>query len=117
MIRSVPSHLKKQAMRIVSAKIVLAARIDGSHSSRDGGEGLNLREQCLHRLDKLTELPNLRGLRVTSLEAPCRWKWLSESLRNAFLVLFKLPTLSPVYHFFPIPSCLPPFTYCVYPLL
>ncbi|OAQ96602.1 hypothetical protein LLEC1_08182, partial [Akanthomyces lecanii] len=35
-IRGIPSDLKKQAMRIVAAKLVLAARVDRIHSSPDG---------------------------------------------------------------------------------
>ncbi|CAK7267605.1 U4/U6-U5 snRNP complex subunit prp31 [Sporothrix epigloea] len=56
-IRTVPTDLKKQAMRIVSAKVVLAARVDRIHSSPDGSQGKELKEQCLERLEKLQEKP------------------------------------------------------------
>ena len=67
-IRAIPSHLKRQAMRIVSAKIVLAARVDRVHSSPDGSNGEELRQACMERLDKLTEPPPNRGARA--LPAP-----------------------------------------------
>lgn len=67
-IQSIPTDLRKQAMRIVSAKIVLAARVDRVHESPDGATGLHLRSQCLDRLDKLTEAAPNKGVRA--LPAP-----------------------------------------------
>lgn len=60
-IQEIPNDLKKQAMRIVSAKIVLAARVDRVHSSPDGLTGTELKKQCLDRLEKLTEPPPNKG--------------------------------------------------------
>lgn len=68
LIKSIPSDLKPQALRILSAKIVLAARIDSVHQSTDGSEGENLKSQCLERLDKLTESAPNKGTRA--LPAP-----------------------------------------------
>jgi len=68
LIRGIPSDLKKQAMRIVSAKIVLAARVDRVHSSPDGSTGEQLKVECLDRLDKLTEPAPNKGVRA--LPAP-----------------------------------------------
>jgi U4/U6 small nuclear ribonucleoprotein PRP31 len=67
-IQSIPADLKKQAMRIVSAKLILAARVDRVHQSPDGATGLDLRQSCLDRLDKLTEPPPNKGPRA--LPAP-----------------------------------------------
>jgi U4/U6 small nuclear ribonucleoprotein PRP31 len=67
-IRNIPTDLKKQAMRIVSAKVVLAARVDFSHSSADGSQGEVLREQVLEKLEKLTIPPPNKGPRA--LPAP-----------------------------------------------
>ena len=67
-IRTIPTDLKKQAMRIVSAKVVLAARVDRIHSSADGGSGEEMKEQCLERLDKLQEKPLGKGAKA--LPAP-----------------------------------------------
>jgi len=67
-IRGIPSDLKRQAMRIVSAKIVLAARVDRVHSSLDGSDGEQFRSDCLDRLEKLTEPPPNKGARA--LPAP-----------------------------------------------
>ncbi|XWW93174.1 hypothetical protein V2A60_001103 [Cordyceps javanica] len=63
-IRGIPNDLKKQAMRIVAAKLVLAARVDRIHSSPDGSTGDNLKSQCLERLEKLTEPPPNKGARA-----------------------------------------------------
>ncbi|MCJ1287206.1 U4/U6-U5 snRNP complex subunit prp31 [Xylographa opegraphella] len=67
-ISSIPSDLKRQAMRIVSAKVILAARVDRVHSSPDGFNGEQLKQDCLERLDKLTEPPPNKGPRA--LPAP-----------------------------------------------
>lgn len=67
-IRTIATDLKKQAMRIVSAKVVLAARVDRIHSSPDGSQGEELKDQCLERLDKLQEKPLNTGARA--LPAP-----------------------------------------------
>ncbi|EGE00422.1 pre-mRNA splicing factor [Trichophyton tonsurans CBS 112818] len=67
-IQDIPNDYKIQAMRIVSAKVVLAARVDRVHSSRDGSTGEQLKQACLERLDKLTEPPPNKGTRA--LPAP-----------------------------------------------
>ncbi|KAF2222998.1 hypothetical protein BDZ85DRAFT_120245 [Elsinoe ampelina] len=64
----IPQDLKKQALRIVSAKTVLAARVDAAHQSPDGSTGDSLREQCLTRLEKLQQAAPNRGARA--LPAP-----------------------------------------------
>lgn len=63
-IQGVPSDLKRQAMRIVSGKLVLAARVDTMHSSQDGSTGEQLKQSCLERLDRLTEPPPNKGPRA-----------------------------------------------------
>ncbi|KKF96743.1 U4/U6 small nuclear ribonucleoprotein Prp31 [Ceratocystis platani] len=63
-IKGIPSDLKRQAMRIVSAKLVLAARADRIHNSPSGSLGESLREACLERLDKLTIPPPNKGQRA-----------------------------------------------------
>ena len=68
LILGIPSDLKRQAMRIVSAKVVLAARVDRVHGSPDGSNGEQLRYDCLDRLEKLTEPPPNKGARA--LPAP-----------------------------------------------
>lgn len=57
MIQEIPNDLKRQAIRIVSAKMVLATRADVSNFSPDGSLGEDLKQQCFHRLEKLTEPP------------------------------------------------------------
>ncbi|KAH8808374.1 hypothetical protein F5884DRAFT_900620 [Xylogone sp. PMI_703] len=63
-IRGIPNDLKRQAMRIVSAKVVLAARVDRVHQSPDGSTGEELKASCLERLEKLTEPPPNKGQRA-----------------------------------------------------
>lgn len=63
-IRGIPNDLKKQALRIVAAKLVLAARVDRIHSSPDGSTGEDLKAACLERLEKLTEPPPNKGQRA-----------------------------------------------------
>jgi U4/U6 small nuclear ribonucleoprotein PRP31 len=67
-IQSIRQDLKKQAMRIVSAKVSLAARVDLVHSSPDGSTGQQFKDECERRLDKLTEPPPNKGARA--LPAP-----------------------------------------------
>ncbi|KAH9908800.1 pre-mRNA splicing factor [Xylariomycetidae sp. FL2044] len=67
-IRGIPNDLKKKAMKIVAAKVVLAARADTGHTNPDGSYGEELRAQSLERLDKLTEPPPNKGQRA--LPAP-----------------------------------------------
>ncbi|KAF1953293.1 Nop domain-containing protein [Byssothecium circinans] len=68
MIQTIRQDLKKQAMRIVSAKLILAARVDLVHQARDGSMGQQFKEDCERRLDKLTEPPPNQGVRA--LPAP-----------------------------------------------
>ncbi|KAH8727626.1 hypothetical protein GQ44DRAFT_92352 [Phaeosphaeriaceae sp. PMI808] len=67
-LQTIRHDLKKQAMRIVSGKVILAARVDMVHQSPDGATGLQLKEECERRLDKLTEPPPNKGVRA--LPAP-----------------------------------------------
>ena len=68
LLRGVGDDYMKQAQRMISAKIVLAARIDCVHSNPDGSEGDKLRQDCLDKLDKLTGPPPNKGPRA--LPAP-----------------------------------------------
>lgn len=68
LIQEVPNDLKKQAIRIVSAKMVLAIRSDVSNYAKDGSLGEDLKEQCLKRLEKLGAPPPNSG--VKALPAP-----------------------------------------------
>lgn len=67
-IRGIPNDLKRQAMRIVAAKVILAARVDRVHNSPDGSLGEELKQSCLERLEKLTEPAPNKGPRA--LPAP-----------------------------------------------
>ncbi|KAG7292276.1 hypothetical protein NEMBOFW57_002311 [Staphylotrichum longicolle] len=67
-IRSIPSDLKKQAIKMFANKIVMCARTDCFHQFRDGSEGERLKDECLDRLDKLQQKPLSKGGRA--LPAP-----------------------------------------------
>lgn len=68
LIQEIPNDLRVQAMRIVSGKLILAARVDSVHQATDGSTGEQLLDECMRRLDKLTEPPPNRGPRA--LPAP-----------------------------------------------
>lgn len=67
-IREVPNELKAQAMRILSAKVVLAARVDLAHESPRGETGLDFADQVEKRINKLSEPAPNSGTRA--LPAP-----------------------------------------------
>jgi len=67
-IREVSTDLKVQAMRILSAKIVLAARVDQAHEATSGEQGLAFYDQVEKRIAKLSEAPPNKGVRA--LPAP-----------------------------------------------
>ena len=64
LVQGVPDEYKRQAMRIVSAKVVLAARVDLVHGAPSGAKGEQLHQDCLGRLDHLTAPPPDRGPRA-----------------------------------------------------
>lgn len=63
-IQGVRPDVKKQAMRIVSAKVILAARVDSVHEAPDGAIGQGFKDDCERRLDKLVEPPPNKGVRA-----------------------------------------------------
>lgn len=67
-LEAIRPDLKKQGLRIVSAKVILAARVDMVHQAPDGSTGRQLKDECERRLDKLTEIPANKGVRA--LPAP-----------------------------------------------
>lgn len=56
-VQSTPPDLRKKAARLVSAKCVLAARVDSFHESVTGETGMQLREEIERKLTKLQEPP------------------------------------------------------------
>ncbi len=67
-VRDVSQDLKVQATRILSAKIVLAARVDQAHEAPAGEQGLAFYDQVEKRIAKLSEAPPNKGVRA--LPAP-----------------------------------------------
>ena len=61
LFRDVSDDYMKQAMRVVSGKATLAARIDLARQYRDGLKGEDFKSECLDKLDKITGPPLNRG--------------------------------------------------------
>lgn len=64
LIQSMPPETRKQAMRIVSGKLVLAARVDMTNASTDGAQGLKWRKEINDKLEKLVEPPENKGIKA-----------------------------------------------------
>lgn len=60
-IQQVPPDKRKQAMRIVSGRLVLAARVDLLHGSKDGSQGMAWKTEIQARIEKLMEPPINKG--------------------------------------------------------
>jgi U4/U6 small nuclear ribonucleoprotein PRP31 len=67
-LQNIPTDMKKQALRIISAKVVLAARVDQTLKTPDSSTGQRLLDDTMQRLEKLTEPPPNKGPRA--LPAP-----------------------------------------------
>lgn len=67
-IRAVPTDLKKQAMRRLAAKVILASRVDAAHESPSGDQGLIFADEVEKAINKLSEAPPNSG--VKALPAP-----------------------------------------------
>lgn len=62
-VQKTPPDLRKKAVRLVSAKCTLAARVDSFHESSDGGVGDGLLAEIEHKLEKLQEPPPLKAIK------------------------------------------------------
>ena len=56
-IQNCPPYLRKRALKVVAAKVVLAARVDCYRHHPDGGEGQRMRKELEEKLEKWTEPP------------------------------------------------------------
>lgn len=68
LVQSVPEDVRPQAIRQISGKLILAARIDATHAHPDGSTGTVFKDQLVKKLDKLSEPPELKEQRA--LKAP-----------------------------------------------
>ncbi len=57
LIEDTPEDYKRQAVRMVSAKALLAARMDAGKSTRDGSYGRKLHDELAKKIEKLLEPP------------------------------------------------------------
>ncbi|KAI3406286.2 PRP31 [Candida oxycetoniae] len=56
-VKCLPPEIQRSAMRIISGKIILAARIDLSKSDEEGNLGLKLKREIEDKIDKLLAPP------------------------------------------------------------
>lgn len=56
-VKYLPPEIQRSVMRIISGKVILAARIDLAKSSSDGDSGVKLRSQIEAKIDKLLAPP------------------------------------------------------------
>lgn len=68
LVQSVPEDVRKQALRQISGKLILAARIDATHDSPAGHQGQIFKDELVKKMDKLSEPPDLKD--VKALPAP-----------------------------------------------
>ncbi|KAI5958214.1 PRP31 [Candida theae] len=58
LVKYLPPEIQKSVMRIISGKVILAARIDLAKSSSDGSLGTKLRSEIEGKIDKLLAPPD-----------------------------------------------------------
>lgn len=63
-VQNVPPDLRKKVARIVAGKAALAARIDGFHTSSNGDQGADLRDEVNSRIEKLQEPPPMKLIKA-----------------------------------------------------
>ncbi|EPY49462.1 U4/U6 X U5 tri-snRNP complex subunit Prp31 [Schizosaccharomyces cryophilus OY26] len=59
-VQKTPPDARKQAIRILAAKVALAARIDSIHEFSDGSFGIQTRTEVERKIEKLLEPPSQR---------------------------------------------------------
>ncbi|CAO3654948.1 unnamed protein product [Mucor hiemalis] len=64
LVASAPQDLRRKLVKIISAKAVLAARIDASHQSPGGEPGQKMRDEIDSKIDKLQEAPSLKVIKA-----------------------------------------------------
>ncbi|KAG0046657.1 U4/U6-U5 snRNP complex subunit prp31 [Gryganskiella cystojenkinii] len=72
LVMGLPAEIRKKAQKMIAAKLVLAARIDRTHSYPDGSWGRKTKEEIEKKLDKLLEPPPQKNVKAlpAPLEAP-----------------------------------------------
>lgn len=61
--------MRRKTARLVSAKAVLAARVDASHESSDGKCGSEFLADIEGKLEKLVEPPPVKSVKVSNERA------------------------------------------------
>ncbi|EPX75179.1 U4/U6 X U5 tri-snRNP complex subunit Prp31 [Schizosaccharomyces octosporus yFS286] len=67
-VQKTPPDARKQAIRVLAAKVALAARIDSIHEFSDGSFGVQTRTEVEKKIEKLLEPPSQRP--VVALPVP-----------------------------------------------
>ena len=68
LVTKVPPDFRTKAARLVAAKTALLARIDSCREAVDGSQGERLRDEIIHKLEKVQEPPPVK--QVKALPAP-----------------------------------------------
>uniref|UniRef100_A0A0N4Z1Y2 U4/U6 small nuclear ribonucleoprotein Prp31 n=1 Tax=Parastrongyloides trichosuri TaxID=131310 RepID=A0A0N4Z1Y2_PARTI len=63
MVQSLPPDHRRKVAKIIASKVVLAARVDFQHESRNGAYGLRFKEEIQKKIDKLLEPPPLKNIK------------------------------------------------------
>uniref|UniRef100_A0A0K0FL88 U4/U6 small nuclear ribonucleoprotein Prp31 n=1 Tax=Strongyloides venezuelensis TaxID=75913 RepID=A0A0K0FL88_STRVS len=61
MVQSLPPDYRRKVAKIMSSKIVLAARVDSQHASRNGEIGMRFKEEIEKKIEKLLEPPPVKN--------------------------------------------------------
>jgi U4/U6 small nuclear ribonucleoprotein PRP31 len=56
-VRNSPRDIQRQALRVLAAKVALAARVDSCQEDTTGDLGRRVREEIVKKLEKLQEPP------------------------------------------------------------
>lgn len=64
LMSEVPPDLHRQAVRLISAKVCLVARMDANHSAPLGTYGSKLRKELSQKIEKLMEPPPLKMIKA-----------------------------------------------------
>jgi len=68
LVQETPPDIRRKVARLVGTKCTLAARVDSFHEANDGHIGKDFKEEIEKKIDKLTELAPVKGIRA--LKAP-----------------------------------------------
>uniref|UniRef100_A0A0K0EID5 U4/U6 small nuclear ribonucleoprotein Prp31 n=1 Tax=Strongyloides stercoralis TaxID=6248 RepID=A0A0K0EID5_STRER len=63
-VQNLPPDHRRKIAKILSAKIVLAARVDAQHTARNGEIGIRFKEEIEKKIEKLLEPPPVKNIKA-----------------------------------------------------